>query len=49
MGVLLFDYICRTRLANGTMPKRSVAVTTIVFYRHGTPIAANTASNSAAR
>ncbi len=30
MGILLFDYICRTRQANGTMPKRPVAVTTIV-------------------
>ena len=30
MGVLLFDYICRTRLANGTRPKDPVAVTTIV-------------------
>ncbi len=30
MGILLFDYICRTRQANGTMPERPVAVTTIV-------------------
>ncbi len=30
MGVLLFDFICRMRLASGTMPKHPVAVTTIV-------------------
>ncbi len=30
MGVLLLDYICRRRIAAGTMPKRPVAVTTIV-------------------
>ncbi len=30
MGVILLDYICRTRLALGTMPDRPVAVTTIV-------------------
>ena len=30
MGVLLLDYLCRTRIANGTMPKGPVAVTTIV-------------------
>ncbi len=30
MGVLLLDYICRKRIANGTMPKDPVAVTTIV-------------------
>ena len=40
MGVLLFDYICRTRLANGTMPKNPVAVTTIVSTDMATPIAA---------
>ena len=40
MGVLLFDYICRTRLANGTMPKDPVAVTTIVSTDMATPIAA---------
>ncbi len=39
MGVLLFDYICRTRLANGTMPKDPVAVTTIVSTDMATPIA----------
>ena len=40
MGVLLFDYICRVRLANGTMPKDPVAVTTIVSTDMATPIAA---------
>lgn len=30
MGVLLLDYICRRRIAAGTMPKNPVAVTTIV-------------------
>lgn len=30
MGVLLFDYLCRRRSENGTMPARPVAVTTIV-------------------
>ncbi len=30
MGLLLFDYICRKRLENGSMPKDPVAVTTIV-------------------
>ncbi len=30
MGVLMLDYICRVRLANGTMPKNPVAVKTIV-------------------
>lgn len=39
MGVLLLDYICRTRLANGTMPKDPVAVTTIVSTDMATPIA----------
>ena len=39
MGVLLFDYICRTRLANGTMPKDPVAVPTIVSTDMATPIA----------
>ena len=39
MGVLLFDYICRTRIANGTMPKDPVAVTTIVSTDMATPIA----------
>lgn len=30
LGVLLFDYICRTRTEQGTMPSRPVAITTIV-------------------
>ena len=30
MGVILLDFICRSRIANGTMPKDPVAVTTIV-------------------
>lgn len=40
MGVLLFDYICRTRIVNGTMPENPVAVTTIVSSDMATPIAA---------
>ena len=39
MGVLLFDYICRVRQTNGTMPKNPVAVTTIVSTDMATPIA----------
>ncbi len=30
MGVILLDYICRSRTERGTMPERPVAVTTIV-------------------
>ena len=30
MGVILLDYICRSRIKNGTMPKSPVAVTTVV-------------------
>ena len=30
MGVLLFDFICQMRIANGTMPKHPIAVKTIV-------------------
>lgn len=30
MGVLLLDFICKMRIANGTMPKDPVAVKTIV-------------------
>lgn len=30
MGVILLDFICRSRLAGGTMPQNPVAVTTIV-------------------
>ena len=40
MGVLLLDYICRVRQANGTMPAHPVAVTTIVSTDMATPIAA---------
>lgn len=39
MGVLLLDYICRTRLAQGTMPQNPVAVTTIVSTDMATPVA----------
>lgn len=41
MGVLLLDFICKMRLANGTMPKRPVAVKTIVT----TPMAARVAAH----
>ena len=30
MGILLFDYVCRQRIAQNTMPERPVAITTIV-------------------
>ena len=40
MGVLLLDYICRTRIANGTMPAGPVAVTTIVSTDMAAPVAA---------
>ena len=39
MGVLLFDYLCRTRIERGTMPENPVAVTTIVSTDMATPIA----------
>lgn len=39
MGVLLFDYICRTRTEKGTMPDDPVAVTTIVSTDMAAPIA----------
>lgn len=39
MGVLLFDYLCRTRIERGTMPKDPVAVTTIVSTDMAAPIA----------
>lgn len=41
MGVLLLDFICKMRLANGTMPKHPVAVKTIVT----TPMAAKVAAH----
>ena len=39
LGIILLDYICRTRLARGTMPKDPVAVTTIVSTDMATPVA----------
>ncbi len=39
MGVLLLDYLCRTRLERGTMPERPVAVTTIVSTDMASPVA----------
>ncbi len=41
MGVLLLDFICKMRIANGTMPKNPVAVKTIVT----TPMAAKVAEH----
>ena len=40
MGIILLDYICRTRQARGTMPADPVAVTTIVSTDMATPVAA---------
>ena len=39
VGVLLLDFICRTRKAAGTLPERPVAVTTIVSTAMADPIA----------
>ena len=39
MGVLLLDYLCRTRIARGTMPENPAAVTTIVSTDMAAPIA----------
>ena len=39
IGIILLDYICRTRLAQGTMPADPVAVTTIVSTDMATPVA----------
>lgn len=39
MGIILLDYICRTRKALGTMPADPVAVTTIVSTDMATPVA----------
>ncbi len=39
MGVLLLDYLCRTRLERGTMPENPVAVTTIVSTDMASPVA----------
>ena len=38
MGVLLLDYLCRTRMARGTMPENPVAVTTIVSTDMAVPV-----------
>ncbi|MCD8354016.1 MAG: phospho-sugar mutase [Clostridiales bacterium] len=40
LGVLLLDYVCRTRRGLGTMPKNPVAVTTIVSTPMADPVAA---------
>ena len=40
MGIILLDYICRTRKALGTMPEHPVAVATIVSTDMATPVAA---------
>ncbi len=40
MGVILLDFICRSRLACGTMPEKPVAVTTIVSTDMATAVAA---------
>ena len=39
MGIILLDYICRTRKALGTLPEHPVAVTTIVSTDMATPVA----------
>lgn len=39
VGVLLLDFICRSRIAAGTMPKNPVAVTTIVSSSMVDPVA----------
>ncbi len=39
-GILLLDYICRQRIANGTMPEHPIAVKTIVTTELGQRIAA---------
>lgn len=39
MGVLLLDYLCRTRIARNTMPRNPVAVTTIVSTDMAAPVA----------
>ena len=41
MGILLFDYICTTYKANGTMPENPVVVTTIVSTKMIDKIAAD--------
>ncbi|MDE7242397.1 MAG: phospho-sugar mutase [Oscillospiraceae bacterium] len=39
MGVLLLDYLCRSRQEKGTLPENPVAVTTIVSTDMATPVA----------
>lgn len=39
MGVMMFDYLCRIRSLNGTMPKNPVAVKTIVTTEMAVPVA----------
>ena len=39
VGVLLLDFLCARRLEEGSMPRRPVAVTTIVSSRMATPLA----------
>ena len=39
MGVLLLDYLCRTYVSRGAMPRDPVAVTTIVSTDMATPVA----------
>ncbi len=41
IGMLLLDYVCRMRVAKGTMPKHPVAVKTIVTGEMAKPIAAH--------
>ena len=41
MGILLFDYICRTYTENGTMPENPIVVTTIVSTKMIDKIAAD--------
>lgn len=40
MGILLLDYLCRSRREKGTLPERPVAVTTIVSTDMAVPVAA---------
>ena len=40
MGILLLDYLCRSRREKGTLPERPVAVTTIVSTDMAIPVAA---------
>ena len=49
MGVILLDFICRSRIANGTMPENPVAVTTIVSTDMVTAVAKKIRCRTAAR